>query len=53
MLSNARLTGSQNGDGRRLNTARAVGTKNINKWLTRLVVLGLIGQNSNKWSKIS
>ena len=40
-----------NGDGKRLNTVRTVGTKNINTWLTSLAVLGLIGQNSKKKKK--
>ena len=32
-------------------SSRAVGTKNINKWLTKLEVLGLIGQNSKQMVK--
>ena len=38
---------------KKINMARAVGTKNIKTWLTRMAALGLIGQNLNKWSKIS
>ena len=38
--------------GVRMETAQAIGTKNINTWLTKLVVLqGRIGQNAKKWSK--